>query len=144
MNKRLTSIRLSTAIILSISLLGCVGKNPFEDAVDPQTGSREKWRAWVDDGGLNKLSDFYGLDIRNVNVTWNQGKVESLAMFTSKTHSPKDVRKAMSKICGGADSDWEREENWARHMGKLENSTATCRYLDDGRGMWELLYIRRK
>jgi hypothetical protein len=140
-----TFSRLLFCSVFAIPLLllsGCLGKNAFEAAVDPVSGSKQKWNEWSDNGGLNKLDDFYGLKITEVNVTWRDGKVSGLIMFTSQTHSPKDVRKAMANICGGSDSDWKLDDNWARKMGMYQGPTATCRYIDD-RGKWELSYLRK-
>jgi len=136
--RRLVSLVFVTPLI---TLSGCLGKNAFEAAVDPISGSEQKWREWADNGGLNKLNDFYGLKITEANVTWRNGKVSGLIMFTSQTHSPKDVRKAMVNICGGSDSDWKLEDNWDRKMGMYRGPSSTCRYISD-RSRWELSYLR--
>jgi len=111
--------------------------------VDPVTGNKKKWSEWADNGGLKKLNDFYGLEISRVDVGWRDDRITGLVMWTSQSHSPKDVRKAMTKICGGSDQDWKLVSNFSGKVGTYESPTVMCRYSHDEVN-WELLYLRKE
>jgi len=140
------------AIILLTVLSGCVGKNSFEDAVDPVTGNEKKYSEWADNGGLNKLNDFYGVKISKLHVTWGEDQVTRLSMWASLQHSPKDVRKAMQKICGGDDKDWKISDDFGFRIGEYDGPRGHCTYLGGewgtgsppGRDNWALTYRRKE
>lgn len=127
--------------LIALVLIACGSKNAFESAIDPKDGNEAKWAKWSDDGGLNKLNDFYGVKISEVNVTWRKEKVKTVIMYASKSYAPKEVRAALSKVCGGGDSEWKISDDWGRVMGMYESAAISCRYIAmSGDSKWELSY----
>jgi hypothetical protein len=103
-------------------------KNNLEAAIDPVSGSSELWDMFVDNGGLNGISNYYGMQVQGINVQWHQGKVKIALMNVSKSVAPVTVRSALSKGCGVQDSDWSIETG-SLIKGNARNGKIECSYL---------------
>jgi len=113
----------------SATAIASVTKNVFEDAIDPFTGSREKWSQFTDNGGLNSQNDFYGMPVQGISVQWTDGKTVRMALMTvSKSVSPKQIREALNKSCQTAEADWQRQDG-ALTKGEVHNGKIKCDYL---------------
>lgn len=128
-------------LLVIFILSACGSKNAFESAIDPKDGSEAKVAKWKDDGGLNKLNEFYGVKISEVSVSFRNDKIKTVIMYASKSYAPKEVRAALSKVCGGGDSEWKISDDWDRAMGMYETPAISCRYIAmSGDSKWELSY----
>jgi hypothetical protein len=73
-------------------------------------------------------------------------------MWVSLNYSPKDVRKAMQKICGGGDKDWELSDVFGRRIGEYDGPSGYCFYIGGEWGYgsppeldnWSLTYRRKE
>lgn len=103
-------------------------KSSFEAAIDPYTGSKSLWDKFVDNGGLNSDSNYYGIPVREVNIQWHEEKIKLVLMIVSKSVAPAMIRRALSKGCGVAESNWQTETgNLIRGVAKKGN--LECSYL---------------
>ncbi len=119
---------LTTKFELS-SAMAARAKNVFEEAIDPFTGSREKWSTFKDEGGLNKVSDFYGLPVSSVNVSFKDDtSIKFFLLAVRKSVAPKDVRAALNVVCKTKETDWTKEDGYLT-KGDAVNGNLTCSYL---------------
>ncbi len=108
-----------------------VENNPLEAAINIKTGNKKLWDSFVDNGGLNKLNDLYGLNITSISATWNNqtGQFTGALMRASvSTTSPKEVRASLSKLCSVDDPDWVIRTDY-EPKGKVIKNGFTCYYI---------------
>jgi hypothetical protein len=108
-----------------------VENNAFEAAVNVRTGNKKLWDLFVDNGGLNKINDLYGLNIRSISATWNNQTGQftgALMQASASTTSPKEVRASLSRLCSVDDADWEFRTDY-EPMGKAIKDGFTCYYI---------------
>lgn len=84
-----------------------LGKNMLEEAIDPDTGSLEKWNRYMAAGGLNKASSFYGMAVSEVKPVWDGNKLKEFILTIDSYYPPSRVQAAMNKACAVSDSDWK-------------------------------------
>jgi hypothetical protein len=115
------------------SFFASSSKNLLEDAIDPFTGSREKWSEFTDNGGLNHVNDFYGMSVEGITVQWKDNISLRLAvMNVSKAMAPKKIREALNRACKTNESDWQKEDG-ALTRGEVHNGKIRCDYItNDG------------
>ena len=106
-------------------------KNAFEAAIDTQNGNKDLWDSFKDNGGLNKLNDLYGLNVTSISASW-EGSTKKfkggLMQALASTTSPKEVRAALSKVCGLEESDWKFRTDY-EPTGTATKNGFTCYYI---------------
>ena len=97
-----------------------IGGSPLEEAIDPRDGTHETWRAFQDEGGIDKFSDFYGFDVNGVHASFRpNGKILEVALTIYKSNiSPAEIRELMSDLCEIADTRWEMNNNGGKALGE--------------------------
>ncbi len=85
-------------------------RTPLERAIDPFTGSRAKYKAWKDEGGLDhpeyrmreQYQTFYGITVSSLTVGWAADKAISVPTYIEAIvyrGSPKQKREALARAC---------------------------------------------
>jgi len=81
--------------------------NPLEEAVDPLTGTKDKWDKFASAGGLKSVSSFHGMHVSKLEPAWNGEKLTSFVMEVDPSLSSGAVKSAMNQACGTSDADWK-------------------------------------
>ena len=106
-------------------------KNAFEAAIDTQNGNKDLWDSFKDNGGLNKVNTLYGLNVTSISASW-EGSTKKfkggLMQALASTTSPKEVRAALSKVCGLEESDWKFRTDY-EPTGTATKNGFTCYYI---------------
>ena len=108
-----------------------IEKNLLEKSIDIKSGNKKNWDAFKDEGGLNKQNNLYGLSVTSLSVTWNSQTGDfsgALMQAMSSDTSPKDVRIALSKVCGLEESDWTVRNDY-EPTGTAKKDGVTCYYI---------------
>lgn len=104
-------------------------KNLLEEALDPFTSSNQKWSEFVDNGGLNNESHFYGMPVSHVSTSRNSDGTLSLAiMYVKRSIAPKSIRLALNQACKTKESDWRIEDEISLR-GEAHNGDLACMYI---------------
>jgi hypothetical protein len=94
---------------------------------------------YMDIGGLDKDSKFYGLDINNANFKYDEktSRLINYSLFTSykttgilSAAAPADVRAALNKACDATDNQWVITDGFMTYKG----NNLMCLYHKDDKG----------
>jgi len=114
-------------------------RNLLEDSIDPKFGSRIKFSKFIDEGGLNTQSTFYGLNIKSLQGQWtSSGTPKVIVMRISGATSPKSIRTALNKVCNSNHDDWHISDVVNKN-GNVTNGQLNCAYISDDYG-FEISY----
>jgi hypothetical protein len=122
--------------------------NVTEQAFNPFTGNGQKINEWKDKGGINSQNIFYGLTLTGIGYrTDSAGNFEHMEASVVGTHSPADMRKALSSACGANESSFERinatnNEGRAITSGTYQSSKVWCMHQTAGTA--NKIYISRR
>ena len=117
-------------------------KNMLEQALDLNSGTPALWAKFKDEGGLNKVSQYYGLPITELMLTHDNEKVKTIVLSTPAGIAPKTVRTALIAACGLKEDLWEFD-NLGGDFGSAENSAISCAYKKpSGAGSYELSVLK--
>jgi len=136
-------MKLSNFFILAIALIitACgQGRSGLADAIDPETGTFEKYRAWKAENGKFEL---YGADIRKIEAWKSEtsDKLDSIAISTEATAKLSEIRNATAKLCHTSINNLENTENNVVYFGEVRSQIGSdvvrCSYMkrhSDGLG----------
>lgn len=121
--------------------------NAIEQAFNPFSGNSQKANDWKDKGGINSQNIFYGLQLTALSYRFDSaGEFEHMEARVVGTHSPEDMRKALSRACGASESSFERinaTNNFGRPLttGRYKGAKVLCIY--ETAGTTNNIYIDR-
>ena len=106
-------------------------RNVLETAISVESGTHPLWNAFVDEGGLNRENSLYGLKITNISASWDRNTEKFTSVFMQAravSTSPKEVRDALSKVCGLQDTNWTYSNKY-ESTGTGKKASLTCYYI---------------
>jgi hypothetical protein len=127
-------MKLAKLFIIStvLAMTACgQGRSGLAEAIDPETGSFEKFRAWKAENGKYQL---YGVDIRTIRVWKSEtsNKLETVAIDTESNAKLSEIRNATAKLCHINVSNLENSENNIVYYGtvrrQLGSDVVECGY----------------
>ena len=94
--------------------------NALEQVLDLSSGTSAMLIDYKDDGGLNKVNSWYGIDVTSFEL---QRGADGFPEFVSIVPDPytttiKQIRGVLNQICVINEDDWNREELQGRLTGK--------------------------
>ncbi len=113
------SNKIAVVFFLGLFLAAC-GKSGLADAIDPETGSFQKYKTWKAENG--KL-EVYGVNLRLINVykSKTSDKLDTVAMDTESSAKLSEIRNATAKLCHTSSSNLENIENNVVYFGEVKN-----------------------
>ena len=95
-------------------------KNSLEDAIDPVSGSFEKFKKWKAESGSFSL---YGVHIHYINVEKDNatGKIIDAAMDTVADSKLSSIQNASAKLCHTSAGKYENTENDTVYFGSVDS-----------------------
>lgn len=121
--------------------------NPLEQALDFEIGTKAIYTDWADDGGLNRLNSWHGLDLRALELQWGaDGHPKFVAIVPSQLTSIKEMRSALSKACGIKEDQWDREDMQGRTTAKAAGTKCRAEFNNwfRGPGIWNINLYKNK
>jgi hypothetical protein len=121
--------------------------NALEQALDFQTGTKAQYRDWMDDGHLNKLSFWHGIDLMGVEIQrGSDGLLQFAALVPFQTSSVKEIKIALGKACGIKADDWDREDLQGRTTLKAQGTKCRADFNNwfRGNGVWGISIYKNK
>ena len=116
------------------------GRSGLADAIDPETGSFQKYRTWKAENGKWEL---YGVDLRNIQVfkSKTSDKLDTAAMDTEATAKLSDIQNATAQLCHASTSQLKNIQNDVVYFGEVRTQIGgdivDCSYMkrySDGLG----------
>jgi len=94
--------------------------NALEQVLDLSSGTSAMLIDYKDDGGLNKVNSWYGIEVTSFEL---QRGADGFPEFISIVPDPytttiKQIRGVLNQVCGINEDDWNREELQGRLTGK--------------------------
>jgi hypothetical protein len=118
---------------LSLALMACgKGRSGLADAIDPETGSFQKYRTWKAENGKMEI---YGVDLRYIQVfkSKTSEKIDTAAMDTESTAKLSAIQNATAQLCHTSTSQLQNIENNVVYFGEVKNQiggdTIQCSYM---------------
>lgn len=130
--------------VAQVSQNGRQVSNELEAALNPYTGTYKKFQDFKDNGGLNTVSDYYGLQVREVMAEFRRKDALKIAvMRVSGATAPKAIRQALNTACGTVESDWTREDPGygANLQGNVKKGRIECGYIGTSSNGFEVSVI---
>ena len=136
-------MRLTNFLIaaLALSITACdQGKSGLADAIDPETGTYQKYRTWKAENGKFEL---YGADIKSIQIWQSEtsDKLDTIAIDTESNAKLSEIRNAAAKLCHTSVNNFENTENNIVYFGKVRSQIGSdiveCSYMkrhSDGLG----------
>jgi len=128
-------------LVIALSVTACgQGRSGLADAIDPETGTFEKYRAWKAENGKFEL---YGAAITSIQVWKSEttDKLDTIAIDTGSNAKLSEMREATAKLCHTSVSNLENTENNVVYFGKVRSQIGSdiveCSYMkrySDGLG----------
>jgi hypothetical protein len=103
--------------------------NQLERVLDFDVGTKPLFTDFQEDGGLNKSSRWYGLNIVQLNLEWGaDGKVRNFILQPRPGSTIKEIRAAINRFCGLTDAAWTRNEIQGRMSAEAKNEKCEADY----------------
>ena len=118
--------------------------NPIEKAINPFGGSRSLVADFRDAGGINKFSEWFGLEVQGYRLQFDsQGNVGTVALQIPADTPPLEIRQVLNDLCGFSESDWKREDRGNFISGEANNAKCMGLYSPADRSSW-MVTLQRK
>jgi hypothetical protein len=118
--------------------------NPLERALNPFGGNRTLVNDFRDAGGVNKFSDWFGIDIQGYNVQFDKdGNVVTIALQVPMETAPLELRQVINDLCGFSESEWKKEDKGGFISGEANNQKCMGLYSPANRNSW-MVTVQRK
>jgi hypothetical protein len=112
---QITNLASALIIVCLLSACGKGGNNPFEEAFNPFTGTKEKAFKFRDEVGLEKSHNFYGVEVSDFKSTFQTtGMLEHLAITVDYGTTPAAMRNALAKACQSDSAEFVINPNYPR------------------------------
>jgi len=105
--------------------------NPLEKTINIFGGTSSKYDEFIDEGGLNYISDWYGINISAYSLTFDESDdVINISLTTRLAPtSPKEIRRVINTICDFKEKDWEIKNTAGFVAGQAENQYCFASYM---------------
>ncbi len=112
--------------------------NPLESALNPFYGTRQLWDDFVEDGGLNKINGWFGVNVDSAQLSFDKANnVKEISITTSKQTSVKQIRNSINRLCKFNESDWKKTSSSENYIsGQAENAQCKAVYLPQNDQYW--------
>ncbi|WP_427144067.1 hypothetical protein ACQCLI_12770 [Pseudomonas nitroreducens] len=120
------------------------GLNFLERIADPKYSSKKLSEQFVDEGGLNKVSDLHGVRIVKMSLIFNDdGSLHVADLIADDSAFPKGIRKSLSAICKVSDDAWEinNDKVGSNKSGTVDFGDINCFYAG-GENSYEILITK--
>lgn len=117
----------------ALFLVACDSGTPsnlLEKALDKSQGNHESWNKLIEEGGLDRNNNWYGLSVNEVQTTKNRdtGLLKNIILSIPRNTKSSDIRRVLNDICDTTDSDWETRVVNSVASGEAENETCSVSY----------------
>jgi UDP-N-acetylglucosamine 2-epimerase len=114
-------------------------RNELEDSLDYIDGNIKKYWNYKDKGGLNSESNLYGINITQMQISYNEDKITGATLIAQVGTAPLKIRESLSKLCHLKESDWTIRNEF-EPMGEGKAEGRTCYYLITSRPEIQIVY----